>query len=178
MAFFSQCPSDPGPRFVRSHWRPPMLTTASQQWNHTTTSIMTIRRVVDGQAGLPSPNPTRSYWHTEPSSVLLGHRTTPELPATADIVVIGSGITGSFAAHFLKNGGAKNASVLMLEAREACWGATGRVSRPGSPCQRLHACAHCSRSLVADSERCVFCPSEWWSLPTSSLLFDPRGCKV
>ncbi|KAK1829048.1 putative fad dependent oxidoreductase [Podospora conica] len=79
--------------------------------------------------GLPVPNPSRSFWHSEPSATLLGHRTTEELPETADVVVVGSGITGAFAAWFLKNGvggGEKGESVVMLEAREACWGATGR----------------------------------------------------
>lgn len=43
------------------------------------------------------------------------------------MVVIGSGITGAFAARelVLKGGGL---DVVMIEAREACWGATGRVS--------------------------------------------------
>ncbi|KAJ9156317.1 tRNA 5-methylaminomethyl-2-thiouridine biosynthesis bifunctional protein MnmC [Pleurostoma richardsiae] len=88
--------------------------------------------VSTGPAGLPVPNSTKSYWHTEPSEKLLGHRTTPELPATADIVIVGSGMTGSWAAHFLKHGKAAHQSVVMLEAREACWGATGRN---GGHCQ-------------------------------------------
>src|SRR5688572_30322106 len=78
-------------------------------------------------AGLPSKGSTRSYWHREPSPTLLGHKTTQDLPATADVVVIGSGITGTFAARFLKEGWARELNVVMLEAREACWGATGRV---------------------------------------------------
>jgi hypothetical protein len=88
---------------------------------------MVLREVFDGQSGLPVPNSTNSYWHKEPSRKLYGHRTTKDLPETADIIVVGSGITGSFAAHFLKNGDARDAKVVMLEAREACWGATGRV---------------------------------------------------
>lgn len=86
---------------------------------------MAVITLQDGQADLPSPESTKSYWHREPSQKLLGHRTTDELPATADVVVVGSGITGTFAARELVNGGRK---VLLLEAREACWGATGRVS--------------------------------------------------
>ncbi|KAK4246778.1 FAD dependent oxidoreductase-domain-containing protein [Corynascus novoguineensis] len=92
-------------------------------------------------AGLPSRNPTRSYWLREPSAALLGHRSTPELPETADVVVVGSGITGAFAARFLKDGLALDGRgrggdqrVLMLEAREACSGATGRN---GGHCQPL-----------------------------------------
>lgn len=91
---------------------------------------MTVREIVEGQSGLPVPNSTHSYWHREPSERLLGHRTTSQLPETADIVIVGSGITGSFAAHFLKHGKAGGSRIVMLEAREACWGATGRVNLP------------------------------------------------
>ncbi|RYP90235.1 hypothetical protein DL770_003656 [Monosporascus sp. CRB-9-2] len=76
-----------------------------------------------GQAELPTENSTHSYWHRDPSRKLLGHRTTSDLPPKADIVVIGSGITGTFAARELIAGGR---GVVMLDAREACWGATGR----------------------------------------------------
>ena len=77
---------------------------------------------------LPSPESTRSFWHSEPSSFLLGHRTTPDLPTHADIVIVGSGITGASVARYLaEDDRAKGRSVVMLDAREACWGATGRV---------------------------------------------------
>ncbi|KAM7200154.1 FAD dependent oxidoreductase [Rhypophila sp. PSN 637] len=105
-------------------------------------------------AGLPSANPTKSYWLQNLSPVLEGHRTTPELPAEADVVIVGSGITGAFAGWFLKMGVDSDAppglddglqeeedlykrmeinqKVVMLEAREACSGATGRN---GGHCQ-------------------------------------------
>lgn len=77
--------------------------------------------------GLPSKQSSASFWHSEPSEFLLGHRTTPDLPEQADIVIVGSGITGASAARFLaEDERAKGLSVVMLEAREACWGATGR----------------------------------------------------
>ncbi|KAM0714808.1 hypothetical protein Q7P37_009272 [Cladosporium fusiforme] len=92
-------------------------------------------------ASLPTPKSTDSFWHTEPSPLLLGHRSTRDLPAKADIVVIGSGMSGSsIARHILKeNGGSEtsttgNPNVVMLEAREACWGATGRN---GGHCQPI-----------------------------------------
>lgn len=93
----------------------------------------------EGAAPLPTPRSTESFWHKEPSKILLNHRTTKNLPFAVDVVVIGSGIAGAFAAwHFLRDGdgnrlsedgirGASVKSVLMLEARQACWGATGRV---------------------------------------------------
>jgi hypothetical protein len=87
------------------------------------------------RAELPTPDSTHSYWHREPSKKLLNHRTTKDLPATADVLVVGSGISGAFAARELVAGGR---SVVMLEAREACWGATGRVSLTKSPLLLLH----------------------------------------
>lgn len=79
-------------------------------------------------AGLPTEKSTASFWHSEPSQFLLGHRTTPELPTEADVVIVGSGITGASAARFLsEDERAKGLKVVMLEAREACWGATGRA---------------------------------------------------
>jgi lysine/ornithine N-monooxygenase len=80
-------------------------------------------------ADLPSQKSSASFWHTEPK--LLNHRTTEFLPQKVDIVVIGSGISGaSVVHHIFENseslGEAKKPSVLVLEAREVCWGATGR----------------------------------------------------
>lgn len=92
---------------------------------------MVLREVAEGQAGLPVPNSTRSYWHKEPSPTLLGYRSTPDLPTTADTIIIGTGMTGSFAARFLKES-APSSRLVVLEAREACWGATGRN---GGHCQ-------------------------------------------
>ncbi|WWC86544.1 uncharacterized protein L201_001421 [Kwoniella dendrophila CBS 6074] len=57
---------------------------------------------------------------------LLNHRTTEELPKTADVVVIGSGITGSLTALSLLQSSNPPKSVVLLEARELCSGATGR----------------------------------------------------
>lgn len=93
---------------------------------------MTAPKHNPNRAPLPSERSTNSFWHKEPSKVLFGHRSTEELPANADVVIVGSGIAGAFAAWELLKGGDGNGngikSVVMLEAREACWGATGRVS--------------------------------------------------
>lgn len=114
-----------------------------------------------GQATLPTPNSTKSYWHKDPSKVLLGHRTTPSLPTNADLVIIGSGISGASAAHFLheKDEG-KNLNIVMLEAREACWGATGRVSPYNTPLPPLPIYQH---------------PPERRPLPAPTLQRHPRS---
>ena len=86
-------------------------------------------------ASLPTEKSTASFWHSEPSEFLLGHRTTADIPEEADVVIIGSGITGSSIARFLREDArGQDLSILMLEAREACWGATGRN---GGHCQPL-----------------------------------------
>ncbi|KAF2850364.1 FAD dependent oxidoreductase-like protein [Plenodomus tracheiphilus IPT5] len=87
------------------------------------------------RASIPTPTSTNSFWHSEPNEFLLGHRTTEDLPAEADIVIVGSGITGTSAARYLaEDERAKGKSIVLLEAREACWCATGRN---GGHCQPL-----------------------------------------
>ena len=106
----------------------------------------------------PSDNPSKSFWHSEPSPLLTAHRTTRELPKTADVVIIGSGMTGASVAHHLlnddptseaRNGKAKeDYSVVMLEAREACWGATGRVCFQSSTRIFLYVCLQGANSRL------------------------------
>ncbi|KAJ4328772.1 hypothetical protein N0V84_000777 [Fusarium piperis] len=69
-------------------------------------------------SGLPSANPTSSAWQ-EPAAPIATTKT--------DIAIIGSGITGTSVAHTLLNhpNGSK-LRVTILEARNACSGATGR----------------------------------------------------
>ncbi|KAF2473727.1 FAD dependent oxidoreductase [Lindgomyces ingoldianus] len=73
--------------------------------------------------GLPAPNPLPSYWHI-PKSPLANHIES-ELPSECDYVIIGSGISGTLIAYglFCSEPGSR---VVILEAREACGGATGR----------------------------------------------------
>ncbi|RGP65581.1 FAD dependent oxidoreductase [Fusarium sporotrichioides] len=109
---------------------------------------MMIPKLLQGQAELPSLDSTNSYWHKEPSKKLLGHRSTADLPPTAEVVIVGSGITGAFAARELVKEGCKN--VVLLEAREACWGATGRN---GGHCQPL---IYAAKAPVAQFELDTF----------------------
>lgn len=73
---------------------------------------------------LPVPNPTPSYWH-EPKAAIANYRSADSLPSSADYVIIGSGISGTMVAWNLLEKGVKG-KIVMLEAREACGGATGR----------------------------------------------------
>jgi len=73
---------------------------------------------------LPSAHPTQSFWQTSHVNNTTNYRSTPELPKEAKVVVIGSGITGVFAARELVS--SSEHDVLVLEARTTCSGATGR----------------------------------------------------
>ncbi|KIW90600.1 uncharacterized protein Z519_08383 [Cladophialophora bantiana CBS 173.52] len=102
------------------------------------------------RSGLPSAHPTASFWQTSFPNRLAGHRSTPELPARADVVVVGTGISGTFAVDHLLNSNSNSSTVtsswarrrteaetaametglgldvLVLEARTLCSAATGR----------------------------------------------------
>lgn len=84
---------------------------------------------------LPHDNPTQSYWQ-EPPADIADLRTTVSLPGSADVVIIGSGITGAAIAwNFLQDANdEKPRSTVMLEARQACSGATGRNGELDTSC--------------------------------------------
>lgn len=101
---------------------------------------MTVQSAVT--ASLPVANPTTSYWQAEAStSALHDHGRDAQLPDKAtvvDVAIVGSGISGAVAAYMLQRGGnvgkrgegrpsrQRAPSIAMLEARQACSGATGR----------------------------------------------------
>jgi len=74
---------------------------------------------------LPHPKPTKSYWQDPPDSFLSSYKSADILPAEGDTVIIGSGITGACIAYNLLQQ-SNHGSIIMLEARQACSGATGR----------------------------------------------------
>ncbi|RSL66687.1 hypothetical protein CEP53_003282 [Fusarium sp. AF-6] len=76
-------------------------------------------------SGLPSAKPTSSAWQEPPASIATTQSKT--LPLETDIAIIGSGITGTSVAHTLLNHPrGSQLRVTILEARNACSGATGR----------------------------------------------------
>lgn len=75
---------------------------------------------------LPRSNPTVSYWQDPPDADIADFLSGQKAPETADTVIIGSGITGTSTAYGLLNSSKPAGKVLILEARQACSGATGR----------------------------------------------------
>ncbi|KAF2660961.1 FAD dependent oxidoreductase-like protein [Lophiostoma macrostomum CBS 122681] len=76
--------------------------------------------------GPPVADPLPSYWHNPKSPLANVIEPGPDSSSNVyDFVIIGSGISGTLIAYsLLKND--PSAKVVMLEAREACGGATGR----------------------------------------------------
>lgn len=50
---------------------------------------------------LPTANPSKSYWIEAAQSPLANLNSTPELPKETDIVIVGSGYTGSTLAYWI-----------------------------------------------------------------------------
>jgi glycine/D-amino acid oxidase-like deaminating enzyme len=73
---------------------------------------------------LPYQNPTKAYWQTPPLRIA-DHRTTSTLPTSTKYAIIGSSITGASIAYKLLQE-EPDASIVILEARQASSGATGR----------------------------------------------------
>jgi hypothetical protein len=78
---------------------------------------------------LPRKESSISFWQLDPPFPQLACARSPELPQSADVVIIGSGISGlSVAYSVLKEHGklGKDLRVVVLEGRLLCSGATGR----------------------------------------------------
>ncbi|KAJ4245538.1 hypothetical protein NW762_014047 [Fusarium torreyae] len=76
---------------------------------------------------LPPPNGMKSFWRTKCGD-LDDARSSPNLPDNVDIVIIGAGYSGAaIVTHILATTSPdKRPSILVLEARQLCSGATGR----------------------------------------------------
>ncbi|KFY51597.1 hypothetical protein V497_09001 [Pseudogymnoascus sp. VKM F-4516 (FW-969)] len=78
-------------------------------------------------APFPVPHATASWWRTQLHK-LDDYLSSDCVPEDSDVVVIGAGIAGASVAYHLlqQNKGKKRPRVTILEARQACSGATGR----------------------------------------------------
>ncbi|CCF41818.1 FAD dependent oxidoreductase [Colletotrichum higginsianum] len=76
---------------------------------------------------VPVPNATRPYWRRD-LHPLDSHQSSETLPAEQDIVIIGAGYAGAALAYYLLDGVEESSrpAITILEAREACSGATAR----------------------------------------------------
>src|SRR5699024_8257939 len=86
---------------------------------------------VRSDPGVPDVRSTSPFWLCDPHPQLSGCQS-ESLPTEADVVIIGSGITGASIARTLledrirQNVISEHPTVVVLEARDICSGATGR----------------------------------------------------
>lgn len=75
----------------------------------------------------PVENATRPFWRSQPHA-LDEFRSTKDLPTECDILIIGAGMSGVATAYFLTKiiPKAERPSIVLLEARQLCSGATAR----------------------------------------------------
>ncbi|KAJ0296770.1 hypothetical protein COL5a_011826 [Colletotrichum fioriniae] len=79
----------------------------------------------------PVPNAITPYWRKD-LHPLDSHQSSETLPAEQDIVIIGAGYSGAASAYYLLDGTdpSSRPTVTILEARQACSGATARNGLP------------------------------------------------
>ncbi len=90
-------------------------------------SILIMEKRAAIPPGLPRSQPTVSYWQ-DPPDAIADHQTTIDLTEHVDVVIIGGGITGATIAYNVLTAHT-DAKVLLLEARQAASGASGRNGR-------------------------------------------------
>ncbi|KEF62115.1 uncharacterized protein A1O9_00087 [Exophiala aquamarina CBS 119918] len=76
---------------------------------------------------LPGLSPCLSYWHrTSRAFKHLNANAEAKVPTSSPFVIVGSGISGALTAFSLIEAGVNGADIVILEAREAVAGASGR----------------------------------------------------
>lgn len=78
---------------------------------------------------LPVKNRLESFWLSRRDPELKDARTTPDLPTQADVVIVGSGLSGALTSyHMMKEARerGRELNVVMLEADETCGSSTAR----------------------------------------------------
>lgn len=99
----------------------------------------------------PVENSTLPFWRTEPHEID-NHRTTVELPEKCEVLIIGAGFSGASIAYHLLGDDPSPPSIVVLEARSACSGATGRNGKRASCVQPAN---HSSLLRRAPETRCI-----------------------
>ena len=100
-----------------------VLSIAVRQVLELSKSYEQVLKRIQESPGVPLPNATLPFWH-DVSAPVANHQ--DPLPKYADVIIIGSGITGASVARTLLDESQGNLKVVILEARGACSGATGR----------------------------------------------------
>ena len=88
---------------------------------------------VNNISSYPKPDSILPFWRTEPHE-LDNYRSSEDLPTECDLVIVGAGYAGTATAYHLYDDNPSPPSIVLLEARQACSGATARNGRSESVC--------------------------------------------
>ena len=120
-------PSSPSLSFIQKDNYYPMESTVSPLTElilpNLDSYLQSLAGTLSTTPGQPVSNPTSSFWLSDPPPVFT-HQS-PTFLAAVDVLIISGGITGTAAARTLLSN-SLGLRVVMLDAREACSGATGR----------------------------------------------------
>ena len=83
---------------------------------------------MNNKPSYPTPDSTLPFWRIEPHE-LDTYRSSENLPTECDLVIIGAGYAGTATAYHLYHDNPTPPSIVLLEARQACSGATARNGR-------------------------------------------------
>ena len=117
--------------------------------------LVALEKRINANPGVPVPSPTTSFWLRNPPFPALVNIRSENLPRSADIVIIGSGITGASVARTILSECAAmgiKRRVVMLEARQICSGATGR-NGGHMKCSPYEAYSECKERFGAERAR-------------------------
>lgn len=93
-------------------------------------SMNTYNERTSGHRSLPIPEPCLSYWHrTTRAFPHLNENCDVPVPQSTKYLIIGSGLSGSLTAWSLVESGISGNDILILEAREAVSGASGKKAQ-------------------------------------------------
>ncbi|TVY70578.1 putative oxidoreductase OrdL [Fusarium oxysporum f. sp. cubense] len=101
-------------------------------------------------SAFPPLNGMSSFWRSLPGDID-NHRSTKELPSECDVMVVGAGYSGAaIITHMLSQCTGKAPSILVLEARQLCSGATGRNGGHIKP-DSYHAISRLAREYSVEA---------------------------
>ena len=123
----------------------------------------TVYERASGHRSLPIPEPCLSYWHrTTRAFPHLNENCDVPVPKSTKYLIVGSGLSGSFTTWSLIESGVAGHEIVILEAREAVSGASGRNAghvRPDafrgfSAYARIHGAEQAKK--IIENEKLVF----------------------
>jgi glycine/D-amino acid oxidase-like deaminating enzyme len=115
---------------------------------------------------LPVPLSTTSYWRANPL-LLDDYRSAPTLPENVDIAIIGGGMAGACTAYHVLKNNSQHQSVIILEARQACSGATARNGGHTKVAPVAMANLHATLGAEAAAELAAF---------VKTVIYEMKAC--